>query len=219
MQYLDSGGTGEYVTDDNGLHWYAPPGSILRLAIPRALVPGILALIHTPYGHPRVVRTTDLTQRKYHWTSLKSDIRDYVLSCECRRLKRSTSQRVAMLTARFLKPWKVLEMDIYDMGTRSEVRNKHVLDIVDRASKFLFAYILSNKIAENVATKLLELLLTFGIPLSLRSDSSTEFTVEVVQHLCRWLNVTIDYGATDHPRHQGAVERLGGLLLLLFISH
>ena len=48
---------------------------------------------------PRVARTTELMQRKYHWTLLKSDVRDYVLSCGCRRLNISTSQRVAMLPA------------------------------------------------------------------------------------------------------------------------
>ena len=100
-------------------------------------------------------------------------------------------------------------MDIHDMGARYEAGNKHLLFIMDRVSKFLFAYPLSNKTAENVAKKLLELLSTFGIPLSLRSDPGTEFTAEVVQHLCKRLNVTIDYGPTDHTRAQGAVERLG----------
>ena len=81
---------------------------------------------------------------------------------------------------------------------------------MDRASKIMLAYPLPNKAADDVPKKLLELLSTFGIPLSLRSDPGTEFTAEVVQHLCKWLNVTIDYGPTDHPRAQGAVERLGG---------
>ena len=50
---LNNGGTGgEYVTDDDGLLWYVLPGSILRLAIPRSLVPGVLAFFHTTYGHP-----------------------------------------------------------------------------------------------------------------------------------------------------------------------
>ena len=116
IQDLDNGGTGEEnVTDDDVFFWYAPPGSILCRAIPLSLVPGILALVHATYGHPGVAQTTELMQRKYHWTSLKSDVRDYVLSCGGRRLKRSTSQRVAMLPARFLKPEKVFEMGIYDM--------------------------------------------------------------------------------------------------------
>ena len=82
-----------------------------------------------------------------------------MLSCGCRRLKRSTSQHVTMLPARFLKPWKVLEMDIHDMGARSEAWNKHLLVIVDRARKILFAYPLPNKTTENAVKKLLELLL------------------------------------------------------------
>ena len=61
-----------------------------------------------------------------------------------------------------------------------------------------------------MAKKLREVLSILGIPLSLRSDPGTEFIAEVVQHLWKWLNVTIDYGPTDHPRAQGAVERLGG---------
>ena len=76
-------------------------------------------------------------------------------------------------------------MDIHKMGARSEAGNRDLLVIMDRASKFLFAYPLPNKTAENVAKKLLEVLLTFGIPLSLRSDPGTEFTAEVVQHLCK----------------------------------
>ena len=79
---------------------------------------------------------------------------------------------------------------------------------MDIASEFLFVYPFSNKTAENVSKKLLELRLTFGIPLSLRTGLGTEFTAEVVQHLCTWLNVIIDYGPSDHPSVQEAGERL-----------
>ena len=115
-----------------------------------------------------------------------------------------------MLPACFLKPWKILEINIHNMGVRSEVGKKYLLVVVDRANKFRFTYPLPNKTAENVAKKLFEMLLTFGIPLSLRSDPGTRFTAEAVQHLCMWLNVTIDYGPSDHPKAQGAVKRLGG---------
>ena len=81
---------------------------------------------------------------------------------------------------------------------------------MDRANKLLIAYSLPNKTAENVVKNLLKLLLIFGIPFSLRSDPGTEFTADVVQHICKWLNETIDYGSSDHPRAQGTVERLGG---------
>ena len=133
-----------------------------------------------------------------------------MLSCGCRRLKGSTSQRVTMLPARFLKPWEVLEMGIHDMGARSEARNKHVLVVVDRASKFLFAYPLPNTTAENVAKKLLELLLNYGIPLSLPSDPGTEFTAEVVQHLCKWPNATVDMAPRTTQELRGLWRGWGG---------
>ena len=55
IQYLNNRETGGgCVIDDNGLLWYAPLGCTLRLAIPRSLAPGILELVHTTCGHPRV---------------------------------------------------------------------------------------------------------------------------------------------------------------------
>ena len=210
-QSFDNVGTGwEYVADDNRLLWYAPSGFFLGLAIPRSLVPGILALFHTTYGYRGVARTTELVQRNSHWTSLKRDVQDYVLACGCQRIKRSTSQRVAMLPARFLKFWDVLKIDIQDMGATPKAGDKYLLVVVDRASKFLFAHSIPNKTAENVAKTLLEFLLIFGIPLSLRNDPGTELTADIAQDLRKLLNMTIDYGPLDHPRAQETVESLGG---------
>ena len=65
-QDLDNAGSGEeYVTDDDELLWYLSTGSILRLAIPRSLVPGILALVHSTYGYPGTARNIELMQQWY----------------------------------------------------------------------------------------------------------------------------------------------------------
>eukprot|EP00903_Cladosiphon_okamuranus_P016079 g14843.t1 len=68
------------------------------------------------------------------------------------------------------------------------------------------------KDALGVSSKLLELLLNFGLPLSIRSDTGSENTARVMQHLCNWLKISLDYGPVNHPRAQGAVERMGGWL-------
>ena len=87
-----------------------------------------------------------------------------------------------------------------------------MLVVVDRASRFVFAYPLESKDSVGVARKLLELLLTFGVPLSIRSDAGGEFTAKVVAHLCQWLRVQLDHGPGDNPRSQGGVERMSGWL-------
>ena len=114
-----------------------------------------------------------------------------------------------MLPSRFLQPWEVLEIDFQDMHRTSASGNRYILLIVDRASKFLFAFPTPTKEAAPVSRIMLNLCLTFGIPKAIRSDKGGEFAATVVSDLCRWLRVSLDYGPTDHPRGQGAVERVG----------
>ena len=115
-----------------------------------------------------------------------------------------------MIPARLLEPWEVLEMDTQDMKTTSGKGNRYLLVVVDRASKLLTVFPLPTKEATGVSRELLGLLLTFGLPLSIRCDPGDEFVADVMQRLCRWLRVSLDHGPTNHPQAQGAVERLGG---------
>ena len=41
------------------------------------MAPGILALVHSTFGHPGVARTTLLVQNKYCWPTLFKDVREY----------------------------------------------------------------------------------------------------------------------------------------------
>ena len=54
-------GTANYVLD---LLWNAPPGGGAKLAMPRAVVPGVLALVHSTYENPGVAPTLLLTWAK-----------------------------------------------------------------------------------------------------------------------------------------------------------
>ena len=112
------------------------------------------------------------------------DTRKYVLSCGCRRRKRTSSHAIAMRPARFLMPWEVLEMNISDLKQVSTAGNRYPLIITDRATPFLFVFPSAAKLAEPVARCLLQLFMTFGVPYFLRSDAGGEFTAEVVRHVC-----------------------------------
>lgn len=200
----------DFITDDVGILWYVPRGQKPVLAVPRSMISRVLSLVHSIHGHPGVARTTLLVRDRFGWPTLRRDVREYVLSCGCRRRKRSNSRKVWMLPARFLKPWEVLEMDIQDLHQVSAAGNRYLLVVVERASKFVFGYPLPSKSALEVSRKLLELMLTFGVPISLRSDAGGEFTATVVKHLCTWLHVSLDHGPADFARGQGAAERMGG---------
>ena len=81
------GETSDYVLDDQNLLFHAPRGKLHVVALPRKLIPGVLALAHGTFGHPGRARTTLIIAYKYHWPSLKQDVRRYVESCRCRMIK------------------------------------------------------------------------------------------------------------------------------------
>lgn len=181
-------------------------------AIPADMVADVLSLVHSLHGHAGVGATQAAVRNHFHWPTITRDTRHYVLSCACRRRKRSHSRRVAMMPARPLEPWDELQMDILKIDTPSDSGNVYILLVVDRASKFPFGFPLPSKEATGVASKLIELCLTLGVPKVISCDGAKEFGAEVVTHLCRWLRADIRVGPADHPRSQGAVERLGGWL-------
>ena len=55
------------------------------------------------------------------------------------------------MPARLLWPWEVLEMDLQDMKQVSSADNRYMLVVVDRASRFEFAYPLESKDSVGVA--------------------------------------------------------------------
>ena len=133
-------------------------------AMPSCLVSDLLALIHCQHGHPGVVRTLALLRDRFHCPGMCRDAREYVLLCGCGRRKRSRRQQLAMLPSRFLEPLEVLEVDLQKFPNTSEARNEYLLLVVDKSSKFPFAYPLPSKKAHGVAHLLLDRCLTSGMP-------------------------------------------------------
>ena len=159
-----------YMLDDRDFIWYSTKETREpTLAIPRAMVPELLALIRYLHGHSGVASTLALTRERFFWPTMVRDVREYVLSCGCRRRKRSNNQQLALLPARAVEPWEILEVDLLRKGTISLAGNEYILLAVDKASKFLFAFPIPTKKA-GVVQYLLQLCLTFGIPRVLRSD-------------------------------------------------
>eukprot|EP00752_Nemacystus_decipiens_P018499 g16585.t1 len=68
------GQKGDYVLDDQNLLFHAPRGKLHVIALPRRLIPAVLALPHGTFGHPGIARTTIIIADKYHWPSLKKDL-------------------------------------------------------------------------------------------------------------------------------------------------
>lgn len=65
-----------------------------NFSIPRALVPGVLPLVHGTYDHRGVARTLMLVKGKRRWPTVAQYVREYVLSCESgKRKEPGTNER------------------------------------------------------------------------------------------------------------------------------
>ena len=51
-----------------------------------------------------------------------------------------SSQQVAMMPAKFLRPWEVLELEILELDQETQTRNRCPVGVVDIASTFLFEH-------------------------------------------------------------------------------
>lgn len=110
-----------------------------------------------------------------------------------------------MVPAKYIEPWEVLEIGSRDMGIMFSLGVEYFFLMVDKATSLPVAYPTKTKEAEAVASYLLDLSLTFGTPMYIRSDRRGEFRAKVVNNVCRWLKVEISYGPADHPGGQRAV--------------
>lgn len=67
------------------------------------------------------------------------DIREYVLLCGCKRGKRTTSQKIVILSGKVIQPQDVLEMALMTLLEKSLTNNDFLLVPVDKAFRFAFA--------------------------------------------------------------------------------
>lgn len=123
------GGWGVYVVDDRD--------RLRNVGTQTGRSPcSMLALIHSTYGNPRMSRMMERLIQNPYLTTPSGDIHEWVPSCGCRMRKRSVSQRVAMLSAKALRPWEVPEIGAQDMRVTSRAGTTHVLVVMDKTSKF-----------------------------------------------------------------------------------
>ena len=208
-----------YLLDDQDLVWYEveQSGILARrtsaVVVPGVLVAYVLALVHCQHEHPGVGKTISQLRDRFHWPEMCRDAREYVLLWGCRRKKRARSQRLAMLPARYLEPWEVLEVDFLRIPNTSETGSEYLLLIVDKASRFLIAHLLASKEVQQIARILLDLCLTFGAPSFIRADGGGTITATIMEHLCRSLKVQVEFDSSDRPRGQGSVERAGAWIV------
>ena len=188
----------------------------------------ILEEIHSvPYarhfGHQKTLKQI---QKKFYWTDLILDVRDFVLCCpECQQDK-----SVNKLPAGPLEPLTLLEQTWEDVSMnfimgllRSSNGNDGILTVVDHATKMVHLVpvkqtITASEIAQVYWTNIGR---RHGVPRSIVGDRDPKFVSECWQGLWSLLGTKLRMSSTYHPQTDGQSETMNRVveLILRCIMH
>jgi len=107
-------------------------------------------------------------------------------------------------------------MDAIDMRKFTAENDGYnwILNIVDVYSKFMFAFALKTKSAEEVRNCLRSLIMSEGAMAILQTDdNSREFRNNKIAELCDEFHIRYVYGRPRHPQNQGQAERANQTLV------
>lgn len=176
-------------------------------------IPIILHENHTnpTSGHSGFHRTYNRIKQTYHWSNMKSDIKNFIKSCEsCQKNKlvRNKTVKPMEITTTSSNPLEKIFLDIVGPLPLTEKGNKYILTLQDDLTKFSQAYAIPNHeaitIAKNFANNFI---CKFGIPKCIVTDQGKDFTSKLLNQVAKYFKIKQINCTTYHPQSNGALER------------
>lgn len=109
-------------------------------------------------------------------------------------------------------PFERVGMDLIGPLPKTRRGNQHALVIVDYATRFPEAFLLTAPTSRHIAEKILELFSRVGFPKEILTDQGTPFVSRLMREVCKILNLQKIRTSVYHPQTDGLVERYNGTL-------
>lgn len=161
-------------------------------------------------GHTGYKRTIDRLKENYYWPNMKSDIKNYVQTCDaCQRNKNTRKTRMPMvITTTSRKPFEKIFLDIVGPLPQTINGYQYLLTFQDDLTRFVDAIPLENQEADTVARAYTtNIILKYGTPLSILTDRGSNFQSDLMKRVCKLLRIRKIQTSAYHPESNGALER------------
>lgn len=167
-------------------------------------------------GHLGITKTRGRLIHNFYWPTMLADIADYCRSCvTCQRVGKAGDVHRAPLKPLPVidEPFKRVAVDIIGpLAIPSSSGKRFILTVVDYATRYPEAVALSCVRADKVADALLGIFTRVGFPAELISDQGPQFVSDLMQALCRKIQMTHIMASPYHPQTNGLCERFNGTL-------
>ena len=191
---------------------------VLRLVAPHQVRTAILEFLHDhrTAAHLGITKTHKKVRDRFWWPQLKKDVVRWCKFCPaCQKRNLRVGRRTAPLQQEPVgSPLERMAMDILSFRETTADGNCCVLVIIDYFSKYADAFALPDHTALTVADCLVtEVFTRVGVPLILHSDQGAEFTSNLMNDLCRLLQINKTRTTPYHARSDGLTEKFNSTLI------
>ncbi|XP_061479409.1 gypsy retrotransposon integrase-like protein 1 isoform X2 [Rhineura floridana] len=162
-------------------------------------------------AHHGISRTLTLVESRYYWTSVTSDVKQWVYACQHCQVAKNT----AAITSKFHSikaedPWTVVTVDLMGPFDATSRNNVYVILLTDVFTKWVVILPLCDLSAAEVAKAIVNASFCYGPPQKITIDQEEEFVHQINGELFKLFGtkeLIIPYLQTDHENETGKTIR------------
>ena len=156
-----------------------------------------ISLVHNAYtGHHGVEKTlSKLVQQGKRWQYMKGHIKTFIKNCPACQLMSVIRIPIHTypFTASASAPMVVINVDSIGPFPADDRGNTYILTVIDKFTRFIELYPISDVTAEVTAPALLDHIGRYGCPSQIQSDNGSQFVNDLIGYLVRLVG-------TEHVR-------------------
>ncbi|SPO29980.1 uncharacterized protein UTRI_10291 [Ustilago trichophora] len=174
--------------------------------------------MHQSYGHLGAAGLQNLVRTRAYWPQMQTDLSKFCRTCPACQVSqgsRSNQDRelAQVMASSTIQPFERWGIDFIGQLPKTADGNQWILTAIDYATGWPIAKALPDAKAWRVADFIYEeIVLNFGAPKEILSDNGSNFLAEVVKHLLRTIKTRHRLATAYHPRTNGKVEALNGMI-------
>lgn len=190
-----------------------------QMVIPPIMVEYILKLIHDvpSSGHLGSRKMRQKLEMLFYWPTLRKDVQEYCGRCEkCNIRKRinARTQQPLQKLSELDAPFTRMGIDILGPLPVTNQGNKYVLVMVDHFSRYAECAALPDQKVQTIAKAFVDkIVLRHSPPKGLLSDRGANFLAQLMEEICKVLQIRCLYTSACHPATNGIVERFNKTLV------